>query len=124
MAKKLQVPPSQRIYQCKMLRVIDGDTFSLFVDLGFGAWTKQRIRLKGVDAYETRLGEDTGEAEKYLGIAAKDFVESLFLESKVCTIETYQEKGKYGRYIAELYASGHNVGMSLVELGLGVRGSL
>ena len=37
-------------YRCQVLRVVDGDTIDIDIDLGFGVWMrKQRVRLKGVD---------------------------------------------------------------------------
>ena len=42
-------------YKCKLLRVIDGDTVDVDIDLGFGVWLrKQRIRLYGIDTPESR----------------------------------------------------------------------
>jgi hypothetical protein len=42
------------IYQAKIVEVIDGDTFDLMIDLGFNNFTKQRMRLYGIDAPEMR----------------------------------------------------------------------
>ena len=37
-------------YKCKLIKVIDGDTIDVDIDLGFGVWLrKQRIRLYGID---------------------------------------------------------------------------
>ena len=42
-------------YKCTMLRVVDGDTVDVDIDLGFGVWMrKQRIRLYGIDTPESR----------------------------------------------------------------------
>ena len=42
-------------YNCKILRVIDGDTVDVDIDLGFGIWMhKERIRLHGIDTPESR----------------------------------------------------------------------
>ena len=38
-----------------MLRVVDGDTVDVDIDLGFGIWMrKQRIRMYGIDTPESR----------------------------------------------------------------------
>jgi endonuclease YncB( thermonuclease family) len=42
------------IYQAKIVEVVDGDTFDLMIDLGFNNFTKQRMRLYGIDAPEMR----------------------------------------------------------------------
>ena len=38
------------IYSCVIVKVIDGDTVDVDIDLGFGVWMKkQRVRFYGVD---------------------------------------------------------------------------
>ena len=33
-------------YKCKLIKVIDGDTIDIDIDLGFGVWLRnQRIRM-------------------------------------------------------------------------------
>ena len=42
-------------YRTKVVRVVDGDTVDVDIDLGFGVWLrKSRIRLLGVDTPESR----------------------------------------------------------------------
>ena len=42
-------------YRCKILRIVDGDTVDVDVDLGFGTWMhKERVRLLGIDTPESR----------------------------------------------------------------------
>ena len=42
-------------YYCKVLRVLDGDTLDVDVDLGFSTTlNKQRIRMYGIDTPESR----------------------------------------------------------------------
>ena len=46
-------------YKAKMLRIVDGDTVDVDIDLGFGVWLqKQRIRMYGIDAPESRTSDD------------------------------------------------------------------
>ena len=41
-------------YKCKIVRVVDGDTVDVDIDLGFGVWmNKERIRLHGIDTPES-----------------------------------------------------------------------
>ena len=57
-------------YKCKMVKVVDGDTVDVDIDLGFGVWLrKQRIRLYGIDIPESRTSDDV---EKVYGFT-KDF---------------------------------------------------
>ena len=42
-------------YKCKLIKVIDGDTIDIDIDLGFGVWLRnQRIRMYGIDTPESR----------------------------------------------------------------------
>ena len=42
-------------YRCKILRVVDGDTVDVDIDLGFGIWIhKERVRVMGIDTPESR----------------------------------------------------------------------
>ena len=42
-------------YKCEIIRVVDGDTVDVNIDLGFNTWLwKERIRLKGIDTPESR----------------------------------------------------------------------
>jgi micrococcal nuclease len=42
-------------YNCTIVRVVDGDTVDVDIDLGFDTWRRgERIRLYGVDTPECR----------------------------------------------------------------------
>ena len=59
-------------YRCKILRVVDGDTVDVDIDLGFGVWMhKERIRLYGIDTPESRTRD---KVEKIFGLEAKKMV--------------------------------------------------
>ena len=81
-------------YKAVLVRVVDGDTIDVDIDLGFDVWLKkQRIRLAGIDAPESRT---RNKAEKVLGLAAKASLIEL------CSAEMQIEslgKGKYGRIL-------------------------
>jgi len=60
-------------YRAELVRVIDGDTVVLNVDLGFEHWLhNQTFRLYGIDAPETRT---TDLDEKRRGLQAKEWLE-------------------------------------------------
>ena len=64
-------------YKCKILRVVDGDTVDIDIDLGFGVWLhKERVRMMGIDTPESRTRDET---EKAFGLASKLFL----LESEI-----------------------------------------
>ena len=81
-------------YKAKLVRVIDGDTIDVDIDLGFDVWLKrQRVRLAGIDAPESRT---RNKAEKVLGLAAKARLTEL------CSAEMQLESlgtGKFGRIL-------------------------
>ena len=41
-------------YNAEVTRVVDGDTVDALVDLGFNTYSKQRIRLYGINTPEIR----------------------------------------------------------------------
>ncbi len=82
------------VYDAKIVRVIDGDTFDFVIDLGFSMNVKERLRLYGVNTPETR-GEERPE-----GLRVKKYVTKKIL-GKTFEILVYK-KGKYGRYVADL----------------------
>ena len=46
-------------YRCKVLKVIDGDTVDIDIDLGFGTWIRnERVRIMGIDTPESRTSND------------------------------------------------------------------
>ena len=101
-------------YRCKLVKVIDGDTVDVDIDLGFGVWLKkQRIRLYGVDTPESRTRDLE---EKKYGLAAKEYV-NKFLDDKwlILKTETYDAEGKFGRILGSLYRTTNYSDMSVNE---------
>ena len=87
-------------YSCRIVRVVDGDTVDVDIDLGFDMWLKkQRIRLYGVDTPESRTRDLV---EKKYGLAAKSFVESHLPVGSKQTLQTkLDDRGKFGRILGE-----------------------
>ena len=90
-------------YQCKIVKIIDGDTVDVDIDLGFGVWLKkQRIRFYGIDTPESRTRDLE---EKKYGLAAKAFVEAHLPVGSIRTLTTVKDKtGKYGRILGKFKA--------------------
>jgi len=86
-------------YKAKVLRVVDGDTYDMEVDLGFGIKFKARFRLNDVDTPETWRPKT--EAEREHGERATAFVKEL-IEGKEATIRSYK-LGIYGRYSCDVF---------------------
>ena len=90
-------------YKCKIVKVVDGDTADVDIDLGFGVWMKkQRIRFAGIDTPESRTRDLV---EKKYGLAAKAFVEAHLPVGSIRTLTTVKdERGKFGRILGKFKA--------------------
>lgn len=86
-------------YNFKLVKVVDGDTIDVDIDLGFGVWLRnQRIRMMGIDTPESRTRDLE---EKKFGLIAKEKLIQL-LANASC-LKTYKdEKGKFGRILADV----------------------
>ena len=88
-------------YKVNILKVVDGDTVDVDIDLGFGVWLRnERVRLAGIDTPESRTSDAI---EKVFGQAAKDRLNSL-LGAEAILISRISKsgdnvKGKFGRII-------------------------
>jgi len=105
-------------YSCKIVRVIDGDSIILDIDLGFGLWIHgERIRLYGIDTPECRTRDAE---EKAAGFLAKEFVEDALHVGGIYRLQT-KEKGKFGRYLGTIYLTDDtSINASLVKERLAV----
>ncbi len=86
-------------YRAYLDYVIDGDTVVFYVDLGFRTYSRQKLRLRGIDTPELK----TPEGEK-----AKTFVEEKLIKSKIITVKTYR-KDKYDRYLADIFVGSREI---------------
>jgi micrococcal nuclease len=88
------------------VKVVDGDTIDVIIDLGFDLYKKERVRVAGVDTPEKRT---RNLEEKELGIDAtnwlKDQLESAIDGEDDLVIRTEIDGGfgKYGRLLGWLY---------------------
>ena len=99
-------------YKCKVLRVVDGDTVDVRIDLGFNVWHKCRVRLLGINAPESRTRDLE---EKARGLAAKQWLIDK-LEFKSVEMQSHGT-GKYGRVLGELFVEGVNINKLMVKEG-------
>jgi len=90
-------------YKCTIERIVDGDTYDIFLDLGFAIYVKERVRLAGVDTPEIFGRNATDE-----GKTAKNFVAD-WVKSKadlpgyfVYRSLKYNAKDKYGRALGSI----------------------
>ena len=88
-------------YSCKLIKVIDGDTVDVDIDLGFGVWLRnQRIRMYGIDTPESRTRDLD---EKKYGLAAKAFLTEMLDDSHLILKTHKDERGKFGRILGEIW---------------------
>jgi len=106
-----------RVFEASFKRVIDGDTFELWFDLGFDTWQAHEVRLKGVD---------TPEKGHSLYQEAKDLT-GFVLQNRKLIVTTYKrESGTYDmsltRYVADVLVVGEpqigNLATYLVNMGM------
>ena len=102
----------------KINRVIDGDTVDLDIDLGFGVTLSHRVRLKDLNAAETRT---LNIEEKTKGLAAKEWLKKELSREGEWIIETVKED-KYGRILGTLYFVGDPVTVNERMLNEGIAG--
>lgn len=89
----------------QVLRVVDGDTIDVDLDLGFNISYTQRVRLAGIDTPESRT---TDKAEKVLGLEVKKHLADLLKSSTQIVIRTEKPDSteKYGRILGWIFLDG------------------
>lgn len=92
----------------EIVRVLDGDTLEVVIDLGFNIQLKQKVRLVNIDTPEIRTSNE--EVKKY-GIRAMEKLQEYLDTSNKYVITLIDSKltGKYGRIIGDIYAVGNNL---------------
>jgi len=99
----------------EILKVIDGDTVEVIVDLGFSIYHKTRVRLIGIDTPEIRTKD---QEEKERGIEAMDFVVDFFRQMEHEEKVLYSEKlDGFGRCLGRIIVGGIDIGEELLESG-------
>ena len=101
-------------YKTKIRRFVDGDTVDVDIDLGFGMiFSKQRIRLYGIDTPESRTRD---KEEKFYGKLAAQFLKDQCKKGSCITLRTYlDKKGKFGRILGEIIVDGVNINQLMIE---------
>lgn len=106
-------------YNCRIARIVDGDTIDVDIDLGFGIWkTNERIRLWQIDTPECRTID---KEEKKYGLIAKNFVEQHLPIGKIFELQTL-EKDKFGRYLGAVFVKNRlSINDMLLKANLAVK---
>jgi micrococcal nuclease len=104
-------------YRAKVLRVVDGDTVDVMLELGFNVSLKERVRLYGINAPESRTRD---KLEKVKGLAAKDFVVEWTEDraDEIVIVTRIDKRGKYGRVLGTIMTeSGENLNELMIKEG-------
>lgn len=110
-------PLTARSYRGVVVRVIDGDTVEVRLDLGFDVWRTSRLRVRGLDCPERNTGA---------GVAALAHAMYLLPPGSVVTTTTYRRQQAdvktFDRYVADVCLSdGRDFAESMIAVGKGAR---
>ena len=88
-------------YSARLVKIVDGDTIDVDIDLGFGTWLHgKRLRLYGLDTPEKNTPE---------GVKAKqytiDWLTKALAETSVVVKTLSDKPDKYGRILATVHDS-------------------
>ena len=111
-------------YKCKILRVVDGDTVDVDIDLGFGVWMhRERVRMMGIDTPESRTRD---KVEKKFGLASKARLKDLLPIGSIQVLKTEidksgeDKKGKFGRILGDFLVDDKKCTDILIKEGYAV----
>jgi len=90
-------------YRATIIKIIDGDTVDVDIDLGFNVVIKdERVRIAGIDTPESRTRD---KEEKKFGLAAKARVKQLLGKTSILKTRINKDgedmKGKFGRILGD-----------------------
>jgi endonuclease YncB( thermonuclease family) len=93
--------PTDGRYRGICSHVVDGDTYDVLIDLGFGAADYQTLRLHAIDTPE--IFHPKSAAELALGQKARDICIAL-LQDRPVLLRTYRDDQTFGRYVADVWS--------------------
>ena len=104
----------------KVIKVVDGDTIDVMIDLGFDIKYKSRVRLFGIDTPESRTRDLE---EKKYGLMSKKYLQEALKAAKKISIKTYkgEETGKFGRILGDVFVDGKSVNLMMCNEGYAVK---
>lgn len=103
-------------YNARCIRVVDGDTVDLEVDLGFHLKATLRFRIIGVDCPETNSKDP---AERARATAATEFTTHWLFNAGTVQVFTYKADS-FGRWLATIFHGTESLGPALISAGLAV----
>lgn len=109
---------SYKLYTYKVkeiVKIYDGDTITVVLDLGMKMYVQKTIRLYGIDTPEIR-GEERPE-----GLVSREWLVEKLNKAEDVYITTHRDKsGKYGRLLGSVYINEEIISLNeqLVHNGL------
>ena len=100
-------------YKVSVVKVVDGDTVDVNIDLGFGmSYKKQRVRMLGIDTPESRTRDLV---EKKFGKASKKHLKGILEQGGIQLVS--HDKGKFGRILGELFIgdSSYSINQQMID---------
>lgn len=96
-------------YNATVSKVDGGTMITVTIQLGFGVYKKERLKLKGIETPELR-GD-----QRPFGLISREKLTELVLDQEVI-IKTFKYKNeKYGRYEADVYIDTKEYGICCVN---------
>ncbi len=92
-------------YTGTVVRVVDGDTVIVNLDLGLRVFTHVSMRIAGIDTPEINKG--TLE-ERARGMAARDALRFILPPEAKVFVRTHKDKQTFNRYVADILIPGYN----------------
>ena len=112
-------------YNAQLVRVVDGDTIELGVELWPGLVQQVKIRLVGINTPEKRINtkkikdeskRNRAICEKIAGIAATEFTRA-FVESGSITVDDVRNRKFAGRVLGYIFVDGNSLSDALLASG-------
>lgn len=112
-------------YDARLVRVVDGDTIELGVELWPGLVQRVNIRLDGINTPEKRINtkkiKDQGKrdraiCEKIAGVAATEFTQA-FVEKGSITVDDVRNGKFAGRVLGNVFVDGNSLADALLASG-------
>ena len=106
-------------YRVTILKIVDGDTVDVDIDLGFGVWLRnERVRIMGIDTPESRTSD---KVEKVFGLAAKNRLKELLGKTAILQTQVSKDgedlKGKFGRILGDFVVGNSTVTKIMIDEG-------
>lgn len=102
-------------YKAVIVKVIDGDSIRMDIDLGFDIWMRnENVRLNGIDTPESRTRDPD---EKVYGMLAKTFVaDKLPVGTEIVVKTDIDKSGKFGRFLGEVFMDTYQISLNVLLL--------